>query len=82
MTDTQKFVAGWNLPGCLPEMEPAVFDSEEAGLEFIKEEMRFVSGSDLIGPDDPYVYWVEPLVEDTLLTLRMSMDWSVPLEDA
>jgi hypothetical protein len=71
MADTQKFIAGWNLPGCLPEVEPAdfssqirIFDSEEEAIEFIKEEMRFVSGPDLIGPNDPYVYWVEPLLED------------------
>jgi hypothetical protein len=64
MADTQKFIAGWNLPGCLPEMEPAVFDSEEEALEFIKEEMHFVSGPDLVGSIDPYVYWVEPLLED------------------
>lgn len=58
-----KWTAGWNLPGCLPEMEPAVFDSKEEAEEFIRDEKWFVSGPDLIGPDDPYVYWVEPLVE-------------------
>jgi hypothetical protein len=59
MADTQKFVAGWNLPGCLPEMEPAVFDSEEEAQQFISDEQQFV-----FVPDDPYVYWVEPLLED------------------
>lgn len=60
---TMKWTAGWNLPGCLPEMEPAVFDSKEDAEEFIANEIEFVSGDDLVGPDDPYVYWVEPLVE-------------------
>jgi len=61
--DTTKWSAGWNLPGCLPEMEPAVFDSKEDAEEFIANEIEFVSGDDLVGADDPYVYWVEPLVE-------------------
>ena len=67
---TMKWIAGWNLPGCLPETEPAdfssqirTFDSKEEAEEFIRDEKWFVSGPDLIGPDDPYVYWVEPLVE-------------------
>ena len=59
-----KWIAGWNLPGCIPEMEPTVFDSKEEAEEFIADEKKFVSGDDLIGPDDPYVYWVEPLLED------------------
>jgi hypothetical protein len=44
-------------------MEPAVFDSKEDAEEFIANEIEFVSGDDLVGADDPYVYWVEPLVE-------------------
>ena len=59
-----KWIAGWNLPGCLPETEPAVFDSKEDAEEFIRNEIEFVSGDDLLGADDPYVYWVEPLLED------------------
>lgn len=60
-----KWIAGWNLPGCLPEMEPVVFDSKEDAEEFIANEIEFVSGDDLLGPDDPYVYWVEPQMEET-----------------
>ena len=67
---TMKWIAGWNLPGCLPETEPAdfssqirTFDSKEDAEEFIANEIEFVSGDDLVGPDDPYVYWVKPLVE-------------------
>lgn len=56
-----KFAAGWNLPGCMPEMEPAIFDTEAEAIAFIEDEQgRY-------GPDEydggPYVYWVEPVVE-------------------
>jgi hypothetical protein len=52
-----QWIAGWNLPGCLPEMEPAVFESYKDAKAFVKEEMDFMSDS---WDDDPYVYWVEP----------------------
>jgi hypothetical protein len=45
-------------------MEPAIFDSKEEAEEFIKDEKQFVSGPDLIGPSDPYVYWVEPVYSE------------------
>lgn len=55
------WAAGWNLPGCIPEMEPVIFDTREEAEQFIADEQQFVSGDDLIGPDDPYVYWIEPV---------------------
>ena len=64
MTTQVKWAAGWNLPGCLPDMEPFVFDSKEEAEEYIKDEKHFVSGPDLIGPNDPYVYWVEPVYSE------------------
>jgi hypothetical protein len=63
MTTEVKWSAGWNLPGCLPEMEPAVFDTKEDAEQFIADEIEFVSGEDLL-PDDPYVYWVEPIYSE------------------
>lgn len=33
------WVAGWNLPGCLPEMEPAGFETWEEARDFIVEEL-------------------------------------------
>jgi hypothetical protein len=45
-------------------MEPFVFDSKEEAEEYIKDEKHFVSGPDLIGPNDPYVYWVEPIYSE------------------
>lgn len=55
-----KYSAGWNLPGCLPEMDPALFDTEEEAKEFIDAEQREAAA--IYGWDemaDPYVYWVE-----------------------
>ncbi len=34
-----KFIAGWNMPGYLPDSEPAEFDSAEDALEYLKDEM-------------------------------------------
>lgn len=53
---------GWNLPGCLPEMEPVPFDTEQEALEFIHEELERVRE---FMDDDPYVYWVEPAEVDS-----------------
>ena len=56
--DTMKWTAGWNLPGCLPEMEPVTFDSKEDAEEFIANEIEFMAGNNITA--DPYVYWVQP----------------------
>jgi len=32
-----RFVAGWNMPGYMPDSEPAEFDDEDDALEYIKE---------------------------------------------
>lgn len=62
-----KYSAGWSLPGCLPEMEPALFDTEEEARAFVEEEQR--TAASIYAEDemaDPYEYWVEPveLTED------------------
>jgi hypothetical protein len=58
-----RYLAGWNLPGCLPEMEPFAFDTLAEAEAYLADEQHFVAGDDLIGPDDPYVYWIEPIPE-------------------
>jgi hypothetical protein len=35
-----KFVAGWNMPGYMPDSEPMEFDSATDALDYIKGEMR------------------------------------------
>lgn len=34
------FMAGWNLPGCLPEFEPERFDSFAAAREYILDALE------------------------------------------
>ena len=34
------WVAGWNMPGCLPEMDPARFDDWEDASAFIRAELE------------------------------------------
>lgn len=35
-----KFVAGWNMPGYLPDAEPVEFDDAEDALEYVRDRMR------------------------------------------
>lgn len=35
----QRYVAGWNMPGCLPEMEPARFETFEEARDYILDEL-------------------------------------------
>lgn len=56
-----KFIAGWNIPGCLPDTEPVVFDTEEEARAFVENEQQ--EAAEIYaeaGMTDPYVYWVEP----------------------
>ena len=64
METTNKWIAGWNMPGYLPEMEPQIFDTEEEAFDFIVDAR--MSFFDDMGQyyDDPYVYWVEPCEGD------------------
>jgi len=59
-----KYSAGWNLPGCLPEMEPAYFETEAEADAFILEADVAYSTDEGYNDDDPYVYWVEVVVLD------------------
>ena len=49
-----QYVAGWNLPGCLPEMEPATFETAEEAREFIANELYDLAknGDDDISEED------------------------------
>lgn len=33
------YVAGWNMPGCLPEMEPAEFETLAEAWDYLAEEI-------------------------------------------
>jgi hypothetical protein len=54
-----KWLAGWNLPGCLPEMDPALFDSYEEAEAWIEQEQTDIRWGWAVDYEDPYVYWVE-----------------------
>ena len=59
-----KYSAGWSLPGCLPEMTPALFDTEEEARAFVEAEQELVAeqaAESEYPTDDPYEYWVEPI---------------------
>lgn len=71
------YVAGWNLPGCLPEMEPVTFATMEEAYDFIADEQdRVASAFDHEDADDPYVYWVEAAPLD----MAKVLDWFDGLE--
>lgn len=60
-----KYSAGWSLPGCIPEMTPALFDTEEEARAFIAAEQELAAETYQQDDDepgvDPYEYWVEPI---------------------
>jgi hypothetical protein len=58
-----KYIAGWNMPGYLPEMEPTIFDTEQEAFEFIKD-ARLSYLDDMGSYNDPYEYWIDQLEED------------------
>jgi len=65
-----RYLAGWSLAGCLPDAEPAYFNSEEEAQAYIDQERqqwadheaeRSETEADYGPPDqDPYVYWLTP----------------------
>lgn len=59
-----KWIAGWNISGYLPDMEPFVFETKEEADCFISESKS--TYCDDMGQyyEDPYTYWVEPFTGD------------------
>ena len=31
------YIAGWNIPGCLPESDPAIFDNETDAIRYLTD---------------------------------------------
>ena len=62
------FIAGWSLPGCLPEMDPATFETEAEAREFIADERNRFADDNYENPDaeDHYEYWVHPVTPTTV----------------
>ena len=65
------YVAGWNLPGYLPEMEPATFYSPENARDFLIDELRstedhWIDGkADVASVEQHYNELVEEVQHDT-----------------
>jgi hypothetical protein len=58
--DIDLYSAGWNMPGYMPDNDPALFTDEDAALEYIKGQVREL---------DPEIYpfaedWAESLQSD------------------
>jgi hypothetical protein len=64
MANTQMYVAGWSLPGCLPEMEPALFDSHEDAQAWLDEQQSNVYWDLPDDYEDPYVYWIDVFLSE------------------
>lgn len=60
---TVRYIAGYNLPGYLPDTEPFIFDTKDEANEYL-EMMKSSYLDDMGSYDDPYVYWIEPYEGD------------------
>ena len=64
----QVWIAGWNLPGYLPDNPPAVFETEEEANAYIKDERESAdemyaeaASESGVAERDPYHYFVEEI---------------------
>jgi len=64
----QVWTAGWNLPGCLPDSPPAVFETKEEAEAYIKDERESADemyaeaeSESGVAESDPYHYFVETI---------------------
>ena len=48
-SDSTLYVAGWNMPGYLPEMEPTVFDTEQDATAYLTYEINHFWDQDYLG---------------------------------
>lgn len=59
LRNTPRFVAGWNMPGYMPDSEPASFDDADDARGYIADEME--TYADMIEDDAGYAHLCEPL---------------------
>lgn len=48
------YISGWNIPGYLPESEPAIFDNETDAVRYLSDTVDRFWDEDYRG-DEPYV---------------------------
>lgn len=73
-SDNNLYVAGWNMPGCLPEMDPAVFETEDEATRYLTYEIdRFW---------DEDFYYVDAESRETIDARWLSIHASLQYETA
>jgi len=55
-----RYIAGWNMPGFLPDGSPADFDTVEEAREFLVDEFKSATGHDDSGPIVAEIRALEP----------------------
>lgn len=92
-----RFVAGWNMPGYLPDSDPVEFDDDDDAIEYIKDAARGALEMDTIEPGmtDEQIKEAEEAIDDWMtdkdgnfgLTVRgihyfVTRDGFMPLDES
>ena len=67
------YVAGWNIPGYLPEVEPAIFDNETNAIRYLSDAVDRFWDEDYRGDGSSYA---------SIDSLWMDLHSSLPYETA
>ena len=51
------YVAGWNIPGCLPETDPAIFDNETDAIRYLSDTVSRFWDEDYDAGDTTRANW-------------------------
>lgn len=76
-------VVMWNLPGCMPEMEPVTFEEYSDAAEYLGDELdRIATGEYEYGSDGQRMYlWLAERVRLSVLRNRGGEYVSLPMPD-
>ena len=66
------YIAGWNIPGCLPEVEPAIFDNETDAIYYLSNAVDRFWDEDYLGDES----------REAIDNLWMDLHSSLPYETA
>jgi len=67
-----KWIAGWNMPGCLPDAPPQSFDNWEDARTYIIDELQFWSISgDSVGETALIALLRESMADDSFLSAQV-----------
>ena len=45
------YIAGWNIPGCLPEVKPEIFDNETDAIYYLSDAIDWFWDEDCLGDE-------------------------------